>query len=356
VPTGFAAVPRSTTSLLITWAASSDNVGVIGYQFWRGTTNLGTTPTPDWLDTGLQPDTTYSYRARAIDAAGNLSAFSAAFSAKTPAVTSSPTPTPTSTSSGGNNCRPNPGACGFPNAANTGVPAGVALTVVNGNVTLSTAGMVYEGKDVHGCIRVTASNVTIRNSRISCPDTETPGGAYTRVFNTSPNLTIVDSEINCQGGYGIAVGESNYNLLRVDITNCENGGHINANVTVRDSWIHGLTGGADGHFDGFQFGQGGGNVVIERNTIDNPNSQTSAIIMWDEENPQNADVLIQNNLLAGGGYTLYCGKFGTAVNVKILGNRFATGFYGNSTNCAAGGEVWSGNVYDFDGSTILPAP
>jgi hypothetical protein len=215
--------------------------------------------------------------------------------------------------------------------------------------------MVYEGKDVRGCIFVSAPNVTIRNSRISCPDTDTPGGAHSRVNSNSTNLTIVDSEITCQGGYGVAVGPANYNLLRVEITNCENGGHINSNVTVRDSWIHGLSGGADGHFDGFQFGQGGGNVVIERNVIENPNNQTAAIIMWDEGNPQNQNVLIQNNLLIGGGYTLYCGNFGTAVNVKVLGNRFAPGHWGTSTNCATGGEVWSGNVLDATGATLNAA-
>ncbi len=215
--------------------------------------------------------------------------------------------------------------------------------------------MVYEGKDVRGCIQVNAPNVTIRNTRISCPDTDTPGGSYIRVRSNSTSLTIVDSEIDCQGGYGIAVGTANFYLLRVDISNCENGGHIDSNVTVRDSWIHGLGGGADGHFDGFQFGQGGSNVTIDHNTIDNPNDQTSAIIMWDEGNPQNANVLITRNLLAGGGYTLYCGKFGTALNVRVTNNRFATGHWGNSTNCATGGEVWTGNVQDSTGAAIAAA-
>src|SRR2546427_3410110 len=54
----------------------------------------------------------------------------------------------------------------YPDATNTGVPAGTALTVVNGDVTISTAGMIYENKDVRGCITVNAANVIIRKSKV----------------------------------------------------------------------------------------------------------------------------------------------------------------------------------------------
>ena len=59
-------------------------------------------------------------------------------------------------------------------------------------------------------------------------------------------------------------------------------------------------------------------------------------------------VLIKNNLLAGGAYTLYCPKGGIP-GFQVIDNRFSTlfypkvGAYGPATDCA--GETTSGNVY-----------
>ncbi|MEV4169298.1 cellulose binding domain-containing protein [Nonomuraea sp. NPDC049709] len=65
----------------LTWAASTDNVGVTGYEVLRATgdtfTRVGTSGTTSYTDTGLSPATTYRYRIRARDAAGNLSPESA---------------------------------------------------------------------------------------------------------------------------------------------------------------------------------------------------------------------------------------------------------------------------------------
>jgi len=53
-----------------------------------------------------------------------------------------------------------------PGPGNTGVPAGTPLTVVTGDQTYSTAGQVVTGLDIHGFVKVTARNVTIRDSVI----------------------------------------------------------------------------------------------------------------------------------------------------------------------------------------------
>jgi hypothetical protein len=59
-----------------------------------------------------------------------------------PTPTASPSPTGSASPTGPmRNCLAQLAACGFPHAGNTG-PTG-PLTVVNGNVTLSTAGMVF---------------------------------------------------------------------------------------------------------------------------------------------------------------------------------------------------------------------
>jgi uncharacterized repeat protein (TIGR03806 family) len=72
----------------LSWAASTDDVGVSGYRIFRNgaTTPLATVSTTTYSDTGLTPSTAYSYTVRAVDAAGNVSNASGAGTATTPAV------------------------------------------------------------------------------------------------------------------------------------------------------------------------------------------------------------------------------------------------------------------------------
>jgi len=71
----------------LTWAASTDNVGVTGYEVYRGTTLIATVTSTTFSDTGLTAGTTYSYTIAATDAAGNRSATSSATNVITLAVT-----------------------------------------------------------------------------------------------------------------------------------------------------------------------------------------------------------------------------------------------------------------------------
>lgn len=78
VPQNVSATASSSSSATITWSASSDNVAVTGYEVYRNGVKVGTTATTSYTDTGLAASTSYSYTVKAYDAAGNLSAFSAA--------------------------------------------------------------------------------------------------------------------------------------------------------------------------------------------------------------------------------------------------------------------------------------
>ena len=62
---------------------------------------------------------------------------------------------------------PSPSPPRFPDASNTGVPAGTTLVGYSGPTTISTPGTVIDGRTL-GCVRVTAPGVVIRNSRLSC--------------------------------------------------------------------------------------------------------------------------------------------------------------------------------------------
>jgi glucose/arabinose dehydrogenase len=91
------------TSLTLTWDASTDNVGVTGYDVYRGAVLIGTVAGTTFNVTGLTAGMTYTFSVRAKDAAGNNSAQCAPVSVTTlPA--GSPPPATEQPSSGG--CSP----------------------------------------------------------------------------------------------------------------------------------------------------------------------------------------------------------------------------------------------------------
>ncbi|MBO3749004.1 cellulose binding domain-containing protein [Streptosporangiaceae bacterium NEAU-GS5] len=82
-PTGLAAAGTTATSTNLSWTASTDNVGVTGYDVLRATgatggtfAVVGTSATTSFTNTGLTANTTYRFQVRARDAAGNVSAVS----------------------------------------------------------------------------------------------------------------------------------------------------------------------------------------------------------------------------------------------------------------------------------------
>jgi len=85
VPTNLSANAITQTSLSLSWSASTDNIGVAGYDVYRNGTKINTsaiTSVP-YSVTGLSPATSYSFTVIAKDAAGNASAASSAYSATT---------------------------------------------------------------------------------------------------------------------------------------------------------------------------------------------------------------------------------------------------------------------------------
>jgi fibronectin type 3 domain-containing protein len=98
-PSGLTATAASSSQINLSWIASTDNVGVTGYQVERCQgagcstfTQIATTTTTTYINTGLTASTSYSYRVRATDAANNLSSYSLTTSATTTQQTSDTTP------------------------------------------------------------------------------------------------------------------------------------------------------------------------------------------------------------------------------------------------------------------------
>jgi hypothetical protein len=68
-----------------------------------------------------------------------------------------------------------------------------------------------------------------------------------------------------------------------------------------------------------------------------------------------SDTLVRDNLMAGGGWTVYCPKVATT-NFRVVDNKFSTIFYskvgtaGPMTDCE--GETVSGNVIYETGAPV----
>jgi hypothetical protein len=72
----------------LTWSASTDNVGVTGYDVLRNGSVVASTANRSYTATGLSPSTGYAFTVRAYDAAGNRSSVSSAVSVTTSGTSS----------------------------------------------------------------------------------------------------------------------------------------------------------------------------------------------------------------------------------------------------------------------------
>lgn len=83
VPGNLAVSGTTSGSVSLTWSASTDNVGVTGYDIYRGGTLAGSSTGTSFTNSGLSPSTNYTFTVRAKDAAGNVSGASSSVSATT---------------------------------------------------------------------------------------------------------------------------------------------------------------------------------------------------------------------------------------------------------------------------------
>jgi hypothetical protein len=279
---------------------------------------------------------------KASDATGQQSSKTVAFQLVDAASTPTPTPTATPTPT------PPPDTGAFPNDFNTGVPAGTMLAP-SGAMNITTAGAVVDGRDISGSVVVNAPNVTIRNSRIR-------SSSFWAVDNNSTGLLIEDSEVDGLGANGTCIGSSDMTVRRANIHGCENGFNVSGSTTVEDSYIHDLTTANGAHTDGAQFNQGASDITFRHNTIrDQPAGttpgSTSDIIMWDEGDPQNTRVWIENNLLDGAStsHPLYPPRQ-AARDIYINNNHIRPSTVWGSPSYLGYSVVIGSNVTEFNGN------
>lgn len=150
-PTNVRAVVNDAGGVSISWAASSDAVGVTGYALYRNGSILKTLTGTSFTDTGVRVGTSYEYAVLAGDAAGNKSDKSASVTVNIPAVettaartTTEATPAPTATSVTSSVSLTNTGDTTAPSR-----PKNVSVTIIDSrtvriawSVSSDTAGIV----------------------------------------------------------------------------------------------------------------------------------------------------------------------------------------------------------------------
>ena len=244
---------------------------------------------------------------------------------------------------------------GWPDGSNTGVPAGTSLTPSPG-LTITTSGTVIDKLDIAGDVVVRASNVTIKNSRISGRIDNGDQNAYK---NTLIQRVEIIGPYDATKDGGIAgVGFTGFTCDGCNVRGWGKGFGMSADVTIKNSWVHDIVVFGDpangGSHNEAILSLGGTNLTVLNNRLDagdQPNVSASLALysQWEAYN----NVLVQGNLFDGGGYCVYAGLGGSygASNTKFINNTFGTKY---SPRCGwydaavaydpNNGNQWTGNV------------
>jgi len=240
----------------------------------------------------------------------------------------------------------------WPDATSTGVSSGVTLTPHNGDLVINTPGTVVSGLDIQGTVYINASNVTLVNCQVTAANYVQVKIAQDAIGVTVQNCTINGVGTGNDGSSGIA-GSGNF--LNNNIYNVENGISVDkagtAPTLIQGNYIHDLLASGSPHYDGIQIDGGLSNITIEHNTIINGHNQTSAIMVDNYYGPV-SNVSVNNNLLVGGGYTVYDdGQFGggAITGVSFTNNHMGSGGFG-ITDFNQTSPTYTGNVND--GATL----
>ncbi len=237
VPGNLTASNIGETSLDLSWAASTDNIGVIGYEVFQDGNSLGTTATTNYSVSGLSPDTTYGFSVRAYDAASNYSAQTPVLSVTTlapPPDTEAPTvPTNLSASSitdttfllSWSPASDNVGVVGY-NLYIDGQPGGTSSTtnfLFEGLSPSTTYSVQVSAYDAAGNVSnlSTALSVTTQDP----PDTQAPS-VPTELIVSNPSESTLDVSWNPSNDN---VGVTGYELRQ----NGQSQGTFTTTFTVR---------------------------------------------------------------------------------------------------------------------------
>ena len=244
----------------------------------------------------------------------------------------------------------------FPDATNTGVPAGTTLRS-SGGLTLSTPGQVVSGLNINGNVNIHASNVTLENCIIHV--TDPTQFAAVAVLGGLTGVVIKNCTIIGPGSsattqfYGVDVlGNSQVTVDSCNISQVAHGVQVSdGQVVVENNYIHGLNSVGSSHYEDIFFG-GSSNpnfsLLIQHNSLINENGWTASVFLQNYFGPVK-NVTVNDNLLVGGGYTVYDDSTrsgGPGSNVSFTNNHMGKGQYGYTYFMGSDNPVYTGNVND----------
>ncbi|MCK1359492.1 hypothetical protein IVB28_11760 [Bradyrhizobium sp. 199] len=138
-----------------------------------------------------------------------------------------------------------------------------------------------------------------------------------------------------------------------NIYNVENGiGVDGGNTLIQDNYIHDMIASGSPHYDGISIDGKNFDITIRHNTVINDHTQTAAIMIDNYFGPV-SNVVVDNNLLYGGGYNIYSSSQfdgGSVTGVVVTNNHMGGGYWG-PTAFTGNSPVYTGNVDD-SGSLI----
>ncbi len=213
-PTNLTASNITQTSVVLSWTASTDNVGVTGYDVYSGSTLIGTTTSTSTTVTGLSASTAYTFSVRAKDAAGNVSASSNSVNVTTlaPADTQAPTAptnltasniTQTTVDLSWTASTDNVGVTGYDvylGSTLLGTVSGTAATV-SGLTASTTYSFSVRAKDAAGNVSASSNVATVTTLSNTVTYCASRGSSTSREFINRVRLNTIDNTSGNNGGY-----------------------------------------------------------------------------------------------------------------------------------------------------------
>lgn len=206
MPANLTATATSSSQVSLSWAASTDNIGVAGYRIYRSGALISSTPGLSYVDTGLTASTSYSYAVSAYDAAGNSSPLSGTAITTTPAQ-AMPAPAAPLFSPGGGTY-----AAALSVTLNSATPGATIRYTTDGSNPTPASGTIYAGPFVVAA--------TVQLKAIAYSSTSAGSSVSSSTYTIgAPSSPFVKSDVITGGawqgvygsdGYAVAAGSSSY--------------------------------------------------------------------------------------------------------------------------------------------------